>query len=53
MFHFLVDFKLFPIPMGFNDWAQMQCVILKAKRWGRLNLVYNAKENLRANKSMG
>jgi hypothetical protein len=39
--------------MGFNDWPQMQCVRLRAKRCGTPSLVYNAKENLRANESMG
>ncbi len=32
------------IPMGSTDWTQMQWVILKARRWGRPNLIHNAEE---------
>jgi hypothetical protein len=30
--------------MGSTDWTQMQWVILKARRWGRPNLIHNAEE---------
>jgi hypothetical protein len=32
------------IPIGSNDWPQMQCVKSRAKGWGRLNIVCNTKE---------
>jgi hypothetical protein len=32
------------IPMGSTNWTQMQWVILKARRWGRPNLIHNTEE---------
>ncbi len=43
------------IPMGPNGCPWMQCIKLRTKGWGRLNLVYNTKEkkHFKAHKNMG
>lgn len=32
------------IPMGSNDWPQMQCIKLRTKGWGKPNIVCNTSE---------
>jgi hypothetical protein len=34
------------VPARYNDWSQMQWIILKVNEWGKPNLVCKAKEKI-------